>query len=300
VEIGNKVIDMRIATYPTMWGEKVSIRVLTKDVTLNLDSLGLTTENQIAFGKIISQPHGLFLVTGPTGSGKTTTLYSAFMKINRLDKHAISIEDPIENEISGVNQGQVNIKAGITFSTALRSMFRHDPDIILVGEIRDSETADITSRAALTGHLVFSTLHTNSAVGTISRLVDLGLEPFLIASSLIGIMAQRLVRKICPHCKEAYEPTDDEIKQTKGAVHNFYRGRGCENCLQTGYSGRTGIYELITVDEDMRRMIGDRLSESEMYTKLAEKNFKTMWDDGLIKVDQGITTMAEIVRVSRA
>ena len=174
VEVGNKVIDLRIATYPSMWGEKVSIRVLTKDVSLNLKSLGLSEENQEIFQQIISQPHGLFLVTGPTGSGKTTTLYSAFMKINRLDKHAMSIEDPIENEISGVNQGQVNVKAGITFATALRAMFRHDPDIILVGEIRDHETADISSRAALTGHLVFSTLHTNSAIGTITRLVILG------------------------------------------------------------------------------------------------------------------------------
>ncbi|MBU0505071.1 MAG: GspE/PulE family protein [bacterium] len=300
IQVGNKVIDMRIATYPSMWGEKISIRVLTKDVNLNLDTLGLTQENQDAFQEIISQPHGLFLVTGPTGSGKTTTLYSAFMKINRLDKHAISIEDPIENEISGVNQGQVNVKAGITFATALRSMFRHDPDIILVGEIRDGETADITSRAAMTGHLVFSTLHTNSAVGTISRLTDLGLERFLIASSLIGIMAQRLVRKICPHCKESYEPNEDEKQQAGDAVQNFYQGRGCDNCLQTGYSGRTGIYELITVDEEMRRMIGDCLKESEMTDRLKEKGFKNMWDDGLLKVNKGITTMAEVLRVSRA
>lgn len=299
VQIGSKVVDLRIATYPTMWGEKASIRILTKNVSHSLEGLGFTTEDQNSIQRIIAQPHGLFLVTGPTGSGKTTTLYSAFMRINRLDKHAIAIEDPIENEIIGVNQAQVNVKAGVTFSAALRSMLRHDPDIILVGEIRDSETADITARAAMTGHLVFSTLHTNSAVGAINRLRDLGLPPYLIASSLIGIMGQRLVRKICAHCRTSYTPTEDEIKSTGGVIKNFFHGTGCENCRHSGYSGRTGIYEVIEIDNDMRDMIGKQLTEQETFERLKKTKFHTMWDDGLKKIDTGLTTVTEVLRACR-
>jgi len=299
VQVGNKIVDLRIATYPAMWGEKVSIRILTKNIFHSLEGLGLAQGEQNTLYKIIMQPHGLFLVTGPTGSGKTTTLYSSFMKINRMDKHAISIEDPIENEILGVNQAQVNIKAGVTFSTALRSMLRHDPDIILVGEIRDTETADITARAAMTGHLVFSTLHTNSAVGAINRLLDLGLPPYLISSSLIGVMGQRLIRKICVHCKTEYEPSDDEKKSTGEKVSTYYHGAGCDNCRQTGYAGRTGIYEMLAINDEIRDMIGRHLNEQEIFDELKRKGFRTMWDDGIVKVTEGTTTITEVLRACR-
>ena len=299
IRVGKKTIDLRVATYPTMWGEKASMRVLTKDLDLSFDSLGLSSDNQKAFENIINQPHGMFLVTGPTGSGKTTTLYSAFLKINRMDKNAISIEDPIENEILGVNQAQVNVKAGVTFATTLRSMLRHDPDIILVGEIRDGETADITARAAMTGHLVFSTLHTNSAIGAITRLTDLGLAPYLIGSSTIGIMAQRLVRKVCTHCKQEYKPTNEEKAIAKDSVKKFCHGKGCDHCRHTGYLGRTGVYELITVDAELRRMIGDGVGESEMLNNIRKTGFVTMWEDSLDKVNKGITSITEVFRVCR-
>lgn len=298
VQVGGKVVDLRLATYPTLWGEKVSIRILTKDVYTSFDALGLSANDQQVFEKIIMQPHGLLLVTGPTGSGKTTTLYSAFMRISRRDKHAISIEDPIENEIAGVNQAQVNSKAGITFSTALRSMLRHDPDIILVGEIRDSETADTTARAAMTGHLVFSTLHTNSAVGVVTRLQDLGLAPYLVASSLIGIVAQRLVRKICTHCREAYTPTADEMALS-GNIETFFMGKGCDNCRGTGFSGRTGVYEVVAIDDELRHKIGQNIAETEMAVLLRKQGFHTLWEDGMDKVAKGLTTIGEVFRVCR-
>lgn len=300
VMVGNKTVDLRIATYPTMWGEKVSIRTLSKDVYTSFDALGLSKRDQELFEKIILQPHGLLLVTGPTGSGKTTTLYSAFMRISRRDRHAISIEDPIENEIVGVNQAQVNAKAGVSFAAALRAMLRNDPDIILVGEIRDGETADTTARAAMTGHLVFSTLHTNSAVGVITRLQDLGLAPYLIASSLIGIVAQRLVRRICVHCREEYRPSEDELMLVKGAVTKFFRGKGCENCRGTGFSGRLGLYEIVAVEDDTRHKIGQNLSEREIAQHFRKQGFHSMWEDGIEKIAQGITTLSEVFRVCRA
>lgn len=298
--VGNKTVDLRIATYPTMWGEKVSIRILTKDVYTSFDALGLSKRDQELFEKIIMQPHGLLLVTGPTGSGKTTTLYSAFMRISRRDRHAISIEDPIENEIVGVNQAQVNTKAGVSFAAALRAMLRNDPDIILVGEIRDGETADTTARAAMTGHLVFSTLHTNSAVDVITRLQDLGLAPYLIASSLIGIVAQRLVRRICMHCREEYRPPEDELLLVKDSVQKFFRGKGCENCRGTGFAGRTGLYEIVAVEDDTRHKIGRNLSGREISQHFRQKGFHSMWEDGIEKVNQGITTISEIFRVCRS
>lgn len=262
VRVGDQVLDLRVATYPTLWGEKVSVRLLTKDLNLNLEALGLCERDQEIFSKIISEPHGMFLVTGPTGSGKTTTLYAAFMKINRLDKNAIAIEDPIENEILAVNQAQVN------------------------------------ARAAMTGHLVFTTLHTNSAIGAIMRLLDLGLEPYLIASAVIGIMGQRLVRKICLNCREEYKPTAEE-RQLVRQGERFYAGKGCESCRHTGFSGRTGIYELISVEAQLRQMIVGKIPEQEMLTQLKGKGFVSMWEDGLVKVREGITSIAEVYRVCR-
>ncbi|MCP5464838.1 MAG: Flp pilus assembly complex ATPase component TadA [Deltaproteobacteria bacterium] len=299
VQIGNRIVDLRIATYPTMWGEKVSIRVLTKDVGLTLDSLGLSKKDQEIFENIITQPHGFFLVTGPTGSGKTTTLYTAFNKLNLNEKNTLSIEDPIENEIVGVNQAQVNTKAGVTFANALRSMLRHDPDIVLVGEIRDSETADITARAAMTGHLVFSTLHTNSALGTVTRLKDLGLQTYLLSNSLIGMMAQRLLRKICSHCKETHEPTAEEREKAGDKVQTFYHGKGCEHCHNTGFSGRLGIFEVVAVDDELRDAINNHKSEVELLKLARDQGFTSMWEDALDKVAQGVTSLAEAVRVCR-
>jgi len=297
LKIDERELDVRIATYPTVFGEAAAIRFLSKESLLTLEALGMLQNELDIFKKLIVKPHGIFLVTGPTGSGKTTTLYAALMKINSKDKHILSIEDPVENEIPGVDQQQVNVKAGMTFATSLRSMLRQDPDVIMVGEIRDQETADIAIRAAMTGHLVFSTLHTNTAVGALPRLLDLGIEPYLASSTLIGVMAQRLVRRICQKCKTEKE-VPIELLRKLGAKEGFkaYVGKGCKYCRETGFYGRIGLFEMIAVNDEIREMITNRLTEVQIKEKIIEKGFHTMLNDGYEKVKAGLTTVDEVLR----
>ncbi|MBU0505392.1 GspE/PulE family protein [bacterium] len=300
LRLNEKEVDVRIATYPTMFGEASAIRLLSKDQLITLENLGFYQEDLVKFQELIVKPHGILLVTGPTGSGKTTTLYAALSRINTRDKHILSIEDPIENEIEGVDQQQVNVKAGMTFAAALRAMLRQDPDVIMVGEIRDLETADIAMRAAMTGHFVFSSLHTNNAVGAITRLIDLGIEPFLISSSLVGVMAQRLVRKICLYCKEEITPDEKKLKQLapKKPFEKIFAGKGCKHCRQTGYSGRVGLFEILQVNEELINLIGKKASESEIREMAMAHGHKGLVDDGIEKIRQGQTTLDEVMRVT--
>lgn len=294
-----KPLDLRISTCPTQHGEKIVIRLLSKDQVKSIEGLGFNETQRHIFSDIISKPNGIFLSTGPTGSGKSTTLYAALTRINSPEKNIISIEDPIENEIAGVNQVAVNTKTGLTFAAVLRSVLRQDPDVIMLGEIRDSETAQIAVRAAITGHMVLSTLHTNTAVGAISRLQDLGVEAFLIASALKGIMAQRLVRKICTLCRQ-------EVKESLAAFANMafkpkkmFRGKGCEACHFTGYAGRMAIFELAPVDEKICQLIHNRAAEAEILKTLRETGTTSIAEDGLKKVDEGITTVDEVLKVTQ-
>jgi len=295
--------DLRVSTVPTIHGEKVVMRILDKgSVMLGLNKLGFSEENQRLFEEVVERPYGMILVTGPTGSGKSTTLYSCLNKLNSGTTNILTIEDPVEYQLPGVNQVQVNTKANLTFASALRSFLRQDPDIIMVGEIRDQETARIAVEAALTGHLVLSTLHTNDASGAVSRLVEMGVEPFLVASSVIGVLGQRLARTICPNCKEAYSPTPDAVKRFGLAMYsdselNFYRGRGCDHCKMTGYRGRTGIHELMPITDRVRGLVLQRSSTAEIKQAAMEEGMRTMQDDGLNKVLGGITSMEECLRV---
>lgn len=301
VKLMGERLDLRLSSYPTMYGEKMVMRLLPKEGILTLEDLGFDEIEKEKFVEIITKPYGIFLVTGPTGSGKTTTLYAALQKVNSQERNIVSIEDPIENEIEGVNQAQVNLKAGVTFASALRSILRQDPDIIMVGEIRDKETADIAVRSAMTGHLVFSTLHTNSAVGAIARLIDLGVEPFLIASALLGVMAQRLVRSICPYCKEEVEFEKEQIKMLFGdkvEKTKFFRGVGCNKCRMSGYLGRTGLFELVFVDEEIKGMIARGETEDVIRRYVATKGVLTIRETGIKKALDGITTVEEVLRVS--
>jgi type IV pilus assembly protein PilB len=297
-------IDIRVSTVPTVWGEAVQLRLLDRSASLiNLHDLGMNPQTLEGFSKCLKKTHGIVLVTGPTGSGKTTTLYAALNHIYSPGVKMITIEDPVEYQLEGINQMPVNPKRGLTFATGLRHILRHDPDIIMVGEIRDRETADIAIRAALTGHLVFSTLHTNDAAGAVTRLIDMGIEPFLLASSLEGIVAQRLVRKICPKCKELYQPEEILLKSLNGSVASgpdmkFYHGAGCNYCNQTGMSGRIGIYELLRITGRLREMIPARPS-TEQITREAPPDHVSMVHDGIAKVQQGITTPEEIFRVAK-
>ncbi|MDD5729565.1 MAG: GspE/PulE family protein [Candidatus Omnitrophica bacterium] len=302
VKVDEKIVDFRVATVPTIYGENMVMRLLdTASIMIGLDKLGFATVEELKkYEILITKPYGIILSTGPTGSGKTTTLYSSLMKINTIDRHIITIEDPVEYRLGLIRQIQVNSKAGITFANGLRAILRQDPDVIMVGEIRDLETAVIAVQAALTGHLVFSTLHTNDAASTITRLVNMGVEPFLISACLIGVMAQRLVRKICDHCKEPYEPSSAllarwGIKDRKGLV--FYHGRGCDNCKGTGYHGRAGIFELLVVDDEVREMIIQEASAVALRKKAQEKGMRLLSEDGLANVLAGITTIEEISRV---
>jgi len=296
--LGN-LIDMRVSTYPTMYGEKVVIRLLNRSSVFSLEDLGFPDRDRECFEELITRPHGVFLVTGPTGSGKTTTLYAALQRINSQDRNIISIEDPIENEIAGISQAQVNVKAGLTFASALRSILRQDPDVIMVGEIRDRETADIVVRSAITGHLVFSTLHTNTAIGAITRLVDLEVERFLISSGVIGLMAQRLVRKICPHCREAYDVDPVRLKALALDPNNVvYRGKGCKNCRMTGYLGRMGIFELVVISSKLREMILEGASEDAMKEEAKKDGTMEIRESGAVQVIEGKTTIDEILRVT--
>lgn len=299
IKVRGTLIDLRISSYPTMHGEKVVMRLLTKEQLMELEQLGFTEGEKRVFEEIISRPHGIFLVSGPTGSGKTTTLYAALQKINSQDRNIISIEDPIENEITGVNQAQVNIKAGMTFAMAMRSILRQDPDVIMVGEIRDSETADIAVRAAITGHLVFSTIHTNTSMGCVTRLVDLGVEPFMVASGLIGVMSQRLVRRVCGHCRHQAE-VDEAKLGTLGIKPGakLFRGKGCKHCRMSGYSGRIGLFELVATNARLRQDIIRGASEDELIVEAHKQGIPDLREQGRRRILEGVTTVEEVLRVT--
>jgi len=299
LKFAGHVLDMRISTYPTMYGEKVVIRLLSKEQVLGLESLGMYPEEKQAFEQIITAPHGIFLVSGPTGSGKTTTLYAALQRINSQDRNIVSIEDPIENEIPGVNQAQVNLKAGLSFASALRSILRQDPDVIMVGEIRDKETADISVRAAITGHLVFSTIHTNTAIGAITRLRDLGIEPFMVSSALIGVMSQRLVRRVCQDCIRQVEVEDARLmalELPRGT--KVMKGKGCKSCRMSGYSGRIGLFEVAALDRKLRGMIVADRAEDELEAYARSLGIMDLRHQGRRAVLEGKTTIEEVLRVT--
>ena len=298
-------VDMRVSTVPTVFGESIELRILDRSTSMmKLHDLGMNDQCLEGFDQCLQRTHGIVLVTGPTGCGKTTTLYASLNKIYSPAVKMITIEDPVEYQLEGINQMPVNPKRGLTFATGLRHILRHDPDIVMVGEIRDRETANIAIRAALTGHLVFSTLHTNDAPGAVTRLIDMGVEPFLLASSLEAVMAQRLIRTICPNCKELYEPDEHLIKSLNGAMKiqsdtKFYHGAGCNECGQTGMSGRIGIYELLRITGTLRELIASRPT-TEQILKAAPPDHVSMVNDGLTKVSEGITTIEEIFRVAKS
>jgi len=293
MRIENRNIDVRVASFPTVYGENVVLRILDKaNVILELSQLGFVKEVLATFQELIKQPNGIMLVTGPTGSGKTTTLYAAIQTINSEERNIITLEDPVEYHLPRIRQSQINPKAGVTFAAGLRSILRQDPDVIMVGEIRDLETVDIAVQAALTGHLVFSTLHTNDAAGTISRLLDMGAEPFLVSSSVIGILAQRLVRAVCPKCKEPHKETED------GKEYTYYRSKGCGYCKNTGFHGRLGIFELMVIDDKIRKLISTKASSEEIRKAAQEAGMRTLREDGLARARTGITTLEEVMRVS--
>lgn len=299
-------IDIRVSSIPTIFGESLVLRILNKEsVELKFDSLGMNKADIKKFKSLITRPYGMVLVTGPTGSGKTTTLYTAINNINRHDKKIITVEDPVEYQFDNVNQIQVNSKIGLTFANALRSILRQDPDIILIGEIRDVETAEIAVQSSLTGHLVFSTLHTNDAPSAIARLVDMGMEPYLLASSLLGIVGQRLVRKICEHCKEDVtlsKEEQDSVRKSLSISENIdiskvYKGKGCNRCGNTGYRGRNAVYELMLMTEDLRREIIRATDTDSLRSAALSSGMSMMKDDGVDKVLKGITTFEELLGV---
>ncbi len=298
-------IDVRVAVIPTASGERVTMRLLSQDRSrLTLEYLGMGIELRQAFERLIHRPYGIILLTGPTGSGKTTTLYAALQCINTIDKHIITIEDPVEYHIAGVNQVAVDAEYGVSFAIALRSILRHDPDVIMVGEIRDEETAHLALEASLTGHLVFATLHTNTAVGAVTRLLDMGCEPYLVSSAIIGVMAQRLVRKICNNCKRAYEPNETErrildIPLDRTGVE-VYRGSGCSRCLRSGYYDRVGVYEFVTFDTGLADLVMNRATTDTMHQYAVEHGAITLRDDAVTKVKDALTTLEEALRVTRA
>ena len=302
LRVSGRDIDLRVSTIPTMYGESIVMRILDRGTALIvLDYLGFPEETLEKYEKLIETPYGMLLVTGPTGSGKTTTLYASLNKINSDDKKIITVEDPIEYQIDGINQIQIKPQIGLTFANGLRHIVRQDPDIIMVGEIRDIETAEIAIHSALTGHLVFSTLHTNDAPGAVTRLLDMGIEGFLVSSSLIGVLAQRLVRVICPVCKEPFTPQQDIIDKIEFLPDNFtaYHGKGCEECRGTGYRGRTGIFELMAVDGEMRRLVLESSSSDIIRQKAVSKGMEVLRDSGWQKVKEGVTTIEEVLRVSQ-
>jgi general secretion pathway protein E len=269
-----------------------------------LEDMGFSPDKLEKFNRLIQMSHGIILVTGPTGSGKSTTLYGALSKINTEDRNILTIEDPVEYQISGIGQIHVRPKINLTFASGLRHILRQDPDVIMVGEIRDLETAEIAIQASLTGHLVFSTLHTNDAAGAVTRLIDMGVEPFLVSSSVIAIMAQRLVRTICPKCKEAYEPPEESLRELGADLKKLksrmvYRGKGCDACLGTGYYGRSGIFELLLIDDEIRQLILDRISSNIIKRKAIENGMLTLRGDGAKKVFEGVTTIEEVLRITR-
>ena len=305
VRIKGEEIDIRVSTVPTVYGESVSLRLLTRGkIFLSLDKLGFSQLEENAIREIILKPHGIFLVTGPTGSGKSTSLYAFLSTINSIHKRIITIEEPVEYELKGINQIAVRSDIGLTFAMGLRHILRQDPNVIMVGEIRDLETAEIAIRAALTGHLVFSTLHTNDAPSAFTRLIDMGIEPFLVASSVEAVMAQRLVRNICPHCKVEQKVEKDYLRRIGFPAADldtaqFWRGAGCEECRQFGYQGRQGIYELLILNEAMRPLILSRAAASTIAAKAMEQGMRTLRTDGWNKVKAGRTTIEEVLRVTQ-
>ncbi len=305
VRIGQREIDLRVSTVPTSYGERAVLRILDKSSgLLTLEELGLWEEDRQVFDKMINRSHGVIFVTGPTGSGKSTTLYACLNRIDSTVKNVMTVEDPIEYQLGGISQMQVSSKKGMTFVNALRHILRQDPDVIMVGEVRDRETAAMAIQSSLTGHLVFSTLHTNDAAGAVSRLLDFGVEPYLVSSSLICVLAQRLVRKICPDCRQAYLPPEHELRELgvgqKSPDAGFFVGAGCAKCFQTGYRGRTGIYELMNITEDIRDMIYQRQSAGTIKKKALEQGMHTLRMDGARKVQDGTTTIAEVLRVTQS
>jgi len=307
VRLGQREIDLRISTVPTSYGERSVLRILDKSTGLfALNELGLWDDDLNKFDSLLNCSHGVIFVTGPTGSGKTTTLYACLNRINSSEKNVITIEDPIEYQLEGISQIQVAMKKGMTFATALRHVLRQDPDVIMVGEVRDIETARMAIQSSLTGHLVFSTLHTNDSAGAVSRLLDLGVEPYLASSSLIAIIAQRLVRKVCPDCRKESEPAAHELKELGlGEIEanngtKFFVGTGCERCFQTGYRGRTGIYEILLVNEEVQDLIYRKKTAGTIKKVALEAGMKTLRMDGARKVLAGITAVSEVLRVTQA
>jgi type IV pilus assembly protein PilB len=302
VMMEKRPVDLRVSTMPSKYGEKVVIRIIDNDkASVNLEKLGFGYDTLKQWRKLIALPHGILLVTGPTGSGKTTTLYAVLQELNRDNVNVCTIEDPVEYNLSGINQFQVNERAGFTFASALRSLLRQDPDIVMVGEIRDEETARLATQAALTGHLVLSTLHTNDAPGAVTRLYNLGIEPYLVGATVTGILAQRLVRKLCQRCKETYDPTPNERRQLEkvvGDVGQLYRPRGCDRCRNLGYSGRIGIYELFMPDDQVIEKISQGATLGELRDLALKAGMHPLRSDGMEKVKAGITTLDEIFRVT--
>jgi len=311
VRLGQREVDLRVSTVPTSYGERSVLRLLDKSTGLfSLDELGLWEDDLKRFDSLLNRSHGVIFVTGPTGSGKSTTLYACLNRINSAEKNVMTIEDPIEYQLEGISQMQVASKKGVTFVNALRHVLRQDPDVIMVGEVRDVETARMAIQSSLTGHLVFSTLHTNDSAGAVSRLLDFGVEPYLASSSLVAIMAQRLVRKVCPDCRRVYEPAPRELRElglgdleVSGLSENgtkFYAGSGCEHCFQTGYRGRTGVYELMLVTDEIQDLVYRRESAGVIKKAALNSGLQTLRMDGTRKVLAGITTIAEVLRVTQA
>jgi type IV pilus assembly protein PilB len=302
LKIAGREIDVRVSIIPMIHGEAVVLRILDRgDAALGTEHVGMSAHDRAHFDRILDMPHGIVLVTGPTGSGKTTTLYAALSKINDVERKIITVEDPVEYQLRGVNQIQVNSKSGLTFGAGLRAILRHDPDVVLVGEIRDKETAEIAVQASLTGHLVFSTLHTNDAPSAIARLLDLGLEPFLVTATLEGILAQRLVRKLCLNCKTEYTPSLEQLMElelrpedVKGRV--FYYGKGCEACNNTGYRGRSGLYETMLLDDEMKDLIVQHASTQVLRQEARKRGMRTLRQAGLMAIYDGLTSIEEVVR----
>ncbi len=305
VRLGQREIDLRVSTVPTSFGERCVLRILDKSSgILTLNQLGLWEDDLKRFDTLLNRTHGIIFVTGPTGSGKSTTLYACLNRINSAEKNVMTVEDPIEYQLEGISQMQVASKKGVTFVNALRHILRQDPDVVMVGEVRDAETARMAIQSSLTGHLVFSTLHTNDSAGAISRLLDLGVEPYLVSSSLIAIMAQRLLRKVCPDCKTEYKPVSHELRELGlGDLRSearFYTGAGCDKCFQTGYRGRTGIYELMLVNEEIQNLIYQRATAGAIKKFALDAGLQTLRMDGARKVLAGITTISEVLRVTQA
>ncbi len=300
VRIGQKEYELRVSVIPTLYGENIVIRILPTTMLFSIADLGMAKKDETILMDLLGRPHGIIFVTGPTGSGKTTTLYACLSKLNTREVKIVTIEDPIEYELKGISQTQINPKIDLTFAAMLRSMLRHDPDIMMVGEVRDFETAEVTIQTALTGHLVFSTIHTNDAASAATRLIDIGIEPYLVASSVNAFIAQRLVRLICEKCKQEMKIKNEKIKiegVTIGKDVTAYRGRGCKSCNHTGYSGRTSIYEILVVDEEIKKLIVQKASSDVIKKKAIELGMHTLLQDGWNKVLAGVTTVEEIMRV---